>query len=66
MNTTNNNTATETTTYALVPTDDTSDLYAAGIDGNRFDSRVEAEAAIPGLRECGPDFDHEWAVVVRR
>ena len=36
------------------------DPYVAGWDCNVFESEEEAEAAIPSLREAGPDFDHDW------
>jgi hypothetical protein len=49
-------------TYKLVPAG-TLDEYAAGYDGNRFETREEAQAEIKGLRACGPEFDHEWDVV---
>jgi hypothetical protein len=54
------------TYYTIVPASDPSDDYAAGYDGNQFKTREDAEAAIPALRESGPDFDIEWSVAERR
>lgn len=51
--------------FALAPASAPTDLYAAGYDGNRFDSRAEAEQAIPNLRACGAEFDVDWIVVER-
>jgi hypothetical protein len=48
--------------YRLVPAG-TRDVYAAGYDGNSFTSEQEALDAIPGLRACGPEFDHDWDVI---
>jgi hypothetical protein len=48
--------------YFLAPASDPSDCYSAGYEGNVFDSFDEAEAAIPGLRNVDPEFDHEWVV----
>lgn len=48
--------------YRLVPAG-TRDVYAAGYDGNKFESREEATAAIAGLRACGHEYDHEWDVI---
>ena len=54
--------------FAIVPVSDLTNTYAAGADGNRFDSREEAEAAIPGLaasfdaEDCGHNDDF-WTVV---
>ncbi len=50
------------TVFRIVPTG-TTDTYAAGRDGNNFDSREEAKAAIPSLRQCGPDMDIDWDVI---
>lgn len=43
--------------FRIVPTYKPSDIYAAGFDGNRFDSAAEAEAAIPGLAATMPAGD---------
>lgn len=48
--------------YFLAPEDAPGDAYAAGWDGNVFDSYSEAEAAIPGLRALGDEWDHAWVV----
>jgi hypothetical protein len=52
-----------TTAWRLTPATGPRDFYAAGFDGNWFDTEAEALAAIPDLRACGPDFDHEWIAV---
>lgn len=49
--------------YRLTPASDPQDFWAAGYDGNDFDTREEANEAIPNLRACGADFDHDWLVV---
>ncbi len=46
--------------WFLAPAAAPRDPYAAGYDGNVFDSEAQALAAIDGLRACGPDFDHDW------
>lgn len=48
--------------YFLYPTGTDFDCYAAGYEGNVFESKEAAVNAIPGLRACGPEFDHEWSV----
>lgn len=52
-------------TWFLAPSDDYTDDYAAGYDGNTFATREEAEAAIEGLGEAFGD-DAEWVAVQRR
>lgn len=51
------------TTYKIAPATDPADFYAAGFNSNDFETEEEASEAIPGLRACGEDFDHEWVVV---
>lgn len=50
-------------TYHLAPASDPQDIYAAGYDGNKFESVEDALSAIPGLRAVDEDYDHEWVVV---
>lgn len=45
--------------YRIVPAG-TRNVYAAGYDGNRFDTIEETEAAIDSLRALGGDFDIDW------
>jgi hypothetical protein len=55
--------ATETTRtgkWYLAPATAPTDPYAAGYDGNVFDTESEALAAVDGLRELGDEWDHEW------
>lgn len=54
---------TMTIVYRIVPGINPRDFYAAGYDANKFASEAEAEAAIPGLKALGPEFDIEWIVV---
>jgi hypothetical protein len=49
--------------YYIAPASNLNDEYAAGYDGNRFDSLEEARATIPALRASGPEFDIEWSIV---
>lgn len=49
--------------FWVVPADDPTDRYAAGYSGNGFPTREAAEAAIPALRELGPDWDCDWVVI---
>lgn len=51
--------------FYLAPASSPRDQHAAGYDGNGFATREEAEAAIPGLRGCGEEYDVEWVVGVR-
>lgn len=47
--------------YRIVPAG-TTDVYAAG-DGNEFETRDEAEAAIASLRALGGEWAIEWSVI---
>lgn len=49
--------------WRLAPATDKRDFYSAGYDGNWFTTEAEAIAAIPDLRACGPEFDHDWVAV---
>lgn len=48
--------------YFLAPAEQPTDVYSAGYEENVFETEAEAEAAIPGLCECGPSFEIEWIV----
>lgn len=52
--------------YYIAPERDRSDRYAAGYDGNRFESQEEAIEAIESLRAMGGEWDIEWVIVEMR
>lgn len=45
--------------YRIVPAG-TRNVYAAGYDGNRFNTIEETEAAIDSLRALGGEWDIDW------
>jgi len=49
--------------YYLAPPNDPKDRYAAGYDGNNFESYAQAFSAIDGLRGNGKEFDIDWIIV---
>lgn len=50
------------TEFKIVPAG-TRDIYAAGLDGNSFETREEAELAIAELRSLGGSWDTEWDII---
>lgn len=48
--------------YYLAPASDPTDEYAAGYEGNVFDSHTEAERAIPGLARVLDSEPSDWVV----
>jgi len=50
-------------TFCIVPADDLCNRCAAGYDGNKFDTREEAEKDIPNLAEVTDTTACDWTVV---
>lgn len=48
--------------YCIVPVNAPHDRYAAGYDGNKFESREEAEADIPNLAKVLDTEEDHWTV----
>lgn len=50
------------TGYYIAPVSNPEDAYAAGYDGNQFDSEQEALDAIPELAETLGTNEDDWTV----